>query len=210
VGRIPDGYAAAVTETVEPGREKPRSALAANGMAVTSGSATLGPHAGLAASGMAVTSGLATLTRHEFRDLSVAAGRAALARLEAKAGSDPRDIFAETAEVLFWLCALGDVGKDRNQMHAGLRWARNMHAHGWLLTETVYLAPKGTYGTFTYGTTAYGGTHQHRWLSRDKIGRRQEAKHLEDKYDTDIADKPVIDTLRDELNRLAGLTGSRA
>jgi hypothetical protein len=84
---LPHGYAAAVTETVEPGREKPRSALAANGMAVTGGSATLGSDAGLAASGMAVTSRLATLTRHEFRDLSVAAGRAALARLEAKAGS---------------------------------------------------------------------------------------------------------------------------
>jgi hypothetical protein len=47
-------------------------------------------------------------------------------------------------------------------------------------------------------------------VSRSRIARRREAKHLEADYDADIAEQPVIDTLRAELDRLAGLTGSRA
>jgi hypothetical protein len=186
--------------------------LTATGRAVSGGTASLSVGVGLTATGHAVSGGSATLTRYEFRDLSVAAARAAFARLEAKAsaGADARGIFGELTEVLGWLYALGDIGKKRNQMHAGLRWARTMHGHGLLLTEASYVAPKGGYAAADYASTPYGGTQEHRWLSRDKIRRRREAAHLEADYDADIADHPVLSTLRGELNRLAALTGSPA
>jgi hypothetical protein len=44
-------------------------------------------------------------------DRLIGACETALARLEAT-GGDPPHIFAETGEVLFWLFAIGDTGKD--------------------------------------------------------------------------------------------------
>lgn len=184
--------------------------LTGHGATGSGGSATLSAGASLTATSSSVSGMSATLSQHEFRDLSVAAGRAALARLEAKTGTDPRDIFAEIGEVLGWLYALGDVDKGRNRMHAGLRWARFMHAHGSLLTEAMYYDHGAVLGHFVLGKTPLGAKPQYRWLTRDKIVRRKEARHLETAYDDDIADKPVLDALRDELNRLAALPGSDA
>jgi hypothetical protein len=188
--------------------------LTATGASVSGGLAALSMAVGMTATGHAVSGGSATLTRREFRDLSVAAGRAALARLEAKQSGTPRDIFAEVAEVLFWLYALGDiVGKKRNQMRPGLRWTRTMHAHGWLLTEAVHVVPVGALATVAFAAVPLGGTQQHRWLPRTQIATTANARpmtYLAARYDRDVANRPVIDTLRDELNRLAALTGSRA
>jgi hypothetical protein len=155
----------------------------------------------------------ATLTRREFRDLSVAAGRAALARLEAKAGSDPKGIFAEMGEVLMWLYALGNNGRKRHHMDPGLRWARTMHNHGWLLTELAYYDGGAMPGSFVLGRTTLGSLPHHRWLPTASIGKSANAEpltYLAREYDAHIAGRSVIGTLRDELNRLAALTGSRA
>jgi len=142
----------------------------------------------------------ATLTRSEIRELSVAACLAALARLEAQTGS----IFAELTEVLGWLYALGDIGRKRNQMHPGLRWARLMHAHGWLLTETVYFDGGAMPGSFMPGKTVLAALPVRRWLPRTRIGTRRGAKHLEAEYDAHVAGRAVAETLRAELRRLVG------
>jgi hypothetical protein len=130
--------------------------LTATGHAISGGTATVSGAVGLSATGHAISGGTATLSREEFRDLSIAACRAALARLEAKTGTDPRDIFAEVGEVLFWLYALGDVGNRCNDMHAGLRWARFMHGHGCLLTHSVYYDHGAALGHFVLAQTALG------------------------------------------------------
>jgi hypothetical protein len=222
-----------VTDTDDAGQAKPLQGLAASGKAVTSGSADLGPALGLTARGMAVTSGSAsmgqivglsaaghavssgsaTLTRHEFRDLSVAAGRAALARFEAKSAADPRDVFAETGEVLFWLYALGDTGDRKpNAMSPGLQWVRHCYAHGNLLTTIVDYQL-----VFVLDETPLDGAQEkreHLWSDRVLINSKARdselQKALERKYRDEVATRPVLATLRDELNKLAGLTGSRA
>ena len=107
-------------------------------------------------------------------------------------------MFVAIAEVLFWLYSLGDIETRYNEMDMGLRWARTVHAKGRLFTEATY-----------YDHAA----REHRWLARTKIVTRRNAApsaRLAAAYDTYIADQPVIDTLRAEVDRLAALTGSRA
>lgn len=80
----------------------------------------------------------------------------------------------------------------------GLRWARTVHAKGRLFAEATY-----------YDHAA----NEHRWLPRAKIVTTPNAAlspRLAAAYDADIADRPVIATLRTEVNRLAALTGSSA
>jgi hypothetical protein len=152
----------------------------------------------LASTAAGVSGASGTLTRTEFRDVSVAACRAALARLVAITGTGPRDIFAATAEVLFWLYTLADIDTRNNQMQPGLRWVRGVHAHGRLFTEATYYDP---------------GAKQHRWLTRANITTRANAQrsvYCAAEYDAHNADQPVIGTLRAEVDRLAALTGSTA
>jgi hypothetical protein len=187
--------------------------LTATGAARSVGSATLSAAVGLTATGHAVSGGSATLSREEFRDLSVAAGRAALARLEAKAGSDPRDTFAEVGEVLFWLYALGDDGDGKaNLLSPGLQWVRHCYAHGNLLTAIVDYQLVFVLDEARLDVPLESGEHV--WSGRVIINPKARAdkkqRELERMYRDHVVTRPVIDTLRDELNRLAGLTGSRA
>jgi hypothetical protein len=187
--------------------------LTGHGASASGGSGTLSAVASLTATSSSISAVSATLTRHEFRDLSVAAGRAALSRLENKTGADPRDIFAETGEVLFWLYALGDIGDDKpNVMSPGLQSVRHCYAHGNLLTAIVDYQL-----VFVLDETTLDASldkREHLWSERVLINPKardsKKQRDLESKYRTEVATRPVVVTLRDELNRLAALTCSTA
>jgi hypothetical protein len=140
------------------------------------------------------------------RDRLAAACEAALERLAAKARSvtEPQSIFAETGEALFWLFALGDDAQG-NRLREGLIWARHQYAHGNLLTEAVEFT-RGSMPPFPAGSTGPGTPPHHRWMSRPDIGRHQKSHGRPtaetDDYDKYVAGRPVIASLREELDRL--------
>jgi hypothetical protein len=149
---------------------------------------------------------IAKLSRGEFHEWSVAACRAALDRLDAQQGSDPKLVFAATGEVLFWLYAIGDRGWRDNRLFVGFQWVRNMHAHGNLLAETVYVDPGATLDRMRLDPALPDALPELRWLPSERIATLPKALPFDRgkrAYDNHIKEKPVVATLRKELARLA-------
>jgi hypothetical protein len=127
--------------------------------------------------------------------------RAAIDRLEAKeaAGIHP-DTFQELGEALFWLIALADERRRKTPLLHGLRWARNEIAHGFVVDAPVHWQYGAELGRLVLGRAQLGATSGHVWLPRSRIpvnpnGRKRSTQAKA--YDTDVAGKRVVETLRE-------------
>lgn len=141
-----------------------------------------------------------------FRVRLVEACSAALERLEAKSGPE-HNIFAETGEVLFWLYAISNFGVKHPTISPGLRWARDQHAHGLLLTEIHYTDHGAMLGRMQLGAAAarLGSPPTHCWkvvnsVRNDDVPDRHPDRLMA--YNRRLPGRPVIATLRDEFARL--------